>query len=264
MAQKKKFYAVRCGHKPGVYWTWEECKTQVDGYSNADYKGFSTLKDAEDYLGGGVRKLKPPSAEQVSGRNRAATSMALRGVGQQRASLKRVVIYTDGACTGNPGPGGYGVVLIHGEQRKELFAGFRLTTNNRMEILGCIAGLKGLKEPCEVTIYSDSRYVVNTMTKSWALRWRKHDWKRKDGNGEWKDALNSDLWAQMLDLCDRHWVSFKWVRGHSGNEGNERCDQLARAAAASGRLGIDAAYENPTQKRDSVFGTMTWLQSIER
>jgi ribonuclease HI len=93
------------------------------------------------------------------------------------------------------------------------------------------------------------------MTKSWALRWRKHGWKRKDVNGEWKDARNSDLWAQMLDLCDRHWVSFKWVRGHCGNEGNERCDQLARAAAASGRLAIDAAYEKPPRKRDSVVGT---------
>jgi ribonuclease HI len=155
----------------------------------------------------------------------------------------------------NPGPGGYGVVLIHGSQRKELAAGFRLTTNNRMEILGCIAGLQTLREPCDVTIYSDSRYVVNTMTKSWALRWRKHGWKRKDRNGEWKDALNADLWAQVLDLCDRHLVTFNWVRGHSGNEGNECCDQLARAAAASGRLAIDFAYENPPQKQDSGFAT---------
>jgi len=248
MAQKKKFYAVRCGHKTGVYRTWEECKTQVDGYSNADYKGFATLKDAEDYLNDGVKKPKPPSTEQMGGHSGASTSMAFAAGGQQRALLKQVVIYADGACTGNPGPGGYGVVLIHGEQRKELSAGFRLTTNNRMEILGCIAGLQELKKPCEVTIYSDSRYVVNTMTKSWALRWRKHGWKRKDKNGEWKDALNSDLWTQMLNLCDRHLVSFKWVRGHCGNEGNERCDQLARAAAASGRLEIDAAYEKPPER----------------
>jgi len=245
MAQKKKFYAVRCGHKPGVYRTWEECKAQVDAYSNADYRGFSTVKEAEDYLNDGVKKPN-------GGLDGAPTPMGLPGVDQHSVSLKQVVIYTDGACTGNPGPGGYGVVLIHGEHRKELSAGFRLTTNNRMEILGCIAALQELKKPCEVTIYSDSRYVVNTMTKSWALRWRKDGWKRKDGNGEWKDALNSDLWAQILDLCDRHRVSFEWVRGHCGNQGNERCDQLARGAAASGRLGIDAAYEDPLRKRDTV------------
>jgi ribonuclease HI len=165
---------------------------------------------------------------------------------QESGLRKHVVIYTDGACTGNPGPGGYGVVLLHGIHRKELAAGFRLTTNNRMEILGCIAGLQTLKQPCDVTIYSDSRYVVDAMTKAWAVKWRKNGWKRREAGGEWKDALNADLWDRMLDLCDRHSVTFKWVRGHDGNEGNERCDQLARAAAASGQFQIDLAYE---QKR---------------
>ena len=164
------------------------------------------------------------------------------------ARLKRVVIYADGACVGNPGPGGYGVVLIHGDQRKELSAGFRLTTNNRMEILGCIAGLQALRQACEVTIYSDSKYVVNSMTKAWALKWRRKGWKRKDENGNEKDVLNVDLWIQMLELCDKHRVRFEWVRGHAGNKGNERCDQLARAAAASGRLAIDAPYEKPVKR----------------
>jgi ribonuclease HI len=159
-------------------------------------------------------------------------------------SLKEVIIYTDGACTGNPGPGGYGVVLLHGKHRKELSAGFRLTTNNRMEILACVAGLSALKERCEVTIYSDSQYVVNAMTQSWALKWRSRGWKRKEKNGAMKEALNPDLWAQMLELCDRHRVKFIWVRGHDGNEGNERCDALARAAAAGTDLSIDAHYEN--------------------
>jgi ribonuclease HI len=163
---------------------------------------------------------------------------------QQPPSLKFVVMYTDGACTGNPGPGGYGVVLIHGSHRKELSAGFRMTTNNRMEILGCIAGLLALRAPCEVLVYSDSKYVVDAMTKSWAVRWRNQGWKRKDKNGGWQNALNSDLWAQMLDLCDQHKVTFNWVRGHSGNKENERCDELARAAAAAGQWAIDAAYES--------------------
>jgi ribonuclease HI len=161
----------------------------------------------------------------------------------QQFTTKEVVIYTDGACIGNPGPGGYGVVMNYREHRKELSAGFRLTTNNRMEILGCVAALSALKEPCRVTLYSDSQYVVNTMTKSWALNWKRRDWKRKDKRGDLVDALNVDLWQQMLELCDKHTVQFKWVRGHNGNEGNERCDELARAAAAAKMLGIDAAYE---------------------
>jgi ribonuclease HI len=152
--------------------------------------------------------------------------------------LKHVVIYTDGACLGNPGRGGYGVVLIHGKERKEFSRGFRLTTNNRMEMLACIVGLQALKSPCAVTLYSDSQYVINSMTKGWALRWRKNKWKR---NGE--DVPNADLWAQMLDLCDKHQVRFNWVRGHAGNKENERCDQLAREAALSSDMAIDSVYE---------------------
>jgi ribonuclease HI len=158
-------------------------------------------------------------------------------------TLKSIVIYSDGACIHNPGPGGYGVVIRYKEQQKELSEGFRLTTNNRMEILGCIAGLMALKERCEVTIYSDSRYVVDAMSKSWALRWRKNGWKRKDESGTRHDVLNQDLWVRMLELCEKHRVEFKWVRGHSGIEGNERCDQLARNAAASRSLGVDVEYE---------------------
>lgn len=245
MAQKR-FYAVKRGHKPGIYRTWQECRAQVDSYSNADYQGFPTLKDAETYLNGS----KPRSAphEPVEIQDVITIPNFIPGLIQTDVSLRTIVIYTDGACTGNPGPGGYGVVLIHGNQRKELSAGFRLTTNNRMEILGCIAGLKALNQPCDVTIYSDSKYVVDTMTKSWALKWRSRGWKRKDQNGELKDALNTDLWAQMVELCDQHRVRFKWIRGHDGNQENERCDQLARAAAALDRLGIDTVYENPTRK----------------
>ena len=156
--------------------------------------------------------------------------------------MKDVTIYTDGACLGNPGPGGYGVVITYGEHQKEMSDGFRLTTNNRMEIFGCVVALSALKERCRVTLYSDSQYVVNAMTKSWAANWKKRGWKRME-NGRLKDALNADLWQQMLDLCDKHEVRFEWVRGHNGVEGNERCDTLARSAAASGPLQIDLEYE---------------------
>jgi ribonuclease HI len=155
--------------------------------------------------------------------------------------MKDVVIYTDGACTGNPGPGGYGVILLYGNVRKELSAGFRLTTNNRMEMWGCIAGMVALKEACNVTLYSDSRYVVDAMTKAWVDRWSKNNWQRQS-DGKWQRVLNVDLWIQIADLCQKHRVRFEWVRGHDGNEGNERCDELARSAIL-GTLGIDSEYE---------------------
>jgi ribonuclease HI len=228
----KKIYAVRVGRKPGIYRSWEDCLSQVEGFSGAAFKSFTAQSDAEAYLNGDVKKAEPI------------------GPAPALESSNQVVIYTDGACTGNPGPGGYGVVMIHGANEKELSAGFRLTTNNRMEILACIAGLEALKRPSAVTIYSDSKYVVNAMNNSWAVKWRSRGWKRKLENGEMKDALNADLWAQMLDLCDKHEVTFRWVRGHDGNEGNERCDRLARSAAASPQLSIDTPYERLAGKME--------------
>lgn len=152
--------------------------------------------------------------------------------------LKQVTIYTDGACLGNPGPGGYGAVLLHGEVRKELSGGFRLTTNNRMEMMAAIVGLQSLKEPCVVTLYSDSQYVVNAITKGWAKKWKANGWKRNKTD----KAVNPDLWEQLLQLCDRHKVTFCWVRGHSGNIENECCDQLAVAAAKQKDLPPDTGY----------------------
>jgi ribonuclease HI len=145
--------------------------------------------------------------------------------------MKNITMYTDGACSGNPGPGGFGVVLLFfsGENtyRKELSGGFRQTTNNRMEMLSVITGLEALKEPCEVTVYSDSRYVVDAVSRGWAERWRINGWMRNKK----ERALNADLWERMLPLLKQHRVTFKWVKGHAGNTENERCDVLARKAA---------------------------------
>ncbi len=152
---------------------------------------------------------------------------------------KTVTLYTDGAALGNPGPGGYGAILIYRDHRKELSGGFRLTTNNRMEIVAAIAGLRALKGRCAVTVYTDSQYLANAMTKGWAKRWRASGWKRNKTDR----ALNPDLWQQLLDLCDRHDVTFSWLRGHAGTEENERCDQLARASAAKPDLPPDSGYE---------------------
>lgn len=151
---------------------------------------------------------------------------------------KQVVIYTDGACSGNPGPGGYGVVLLFGEHRKELSGGFRLTTNNRMELLGAIEGLRALKDRCSVKLHTDSQYVVNAIEKGWAAKWKANGWMRNK-----KDkAINPDLWEQLLKLCQQHKVQFVWVRGHSGDIENERCDVLAVAAAQKPNLPEDEGY----------------------
>ena len=156
---------------------------------------------------------------------------------------KRVTIYTDGGCDPNPGPGGYGVVLLSGRQRKELTGGYHLTTNNRMEILAVIKGLEALKTPSDVTVYSDSQYVVNAVTKGWARKWRAKDWWRtKD-----EKAKNPDLWARVLELCERHSVTFKWVKGHAGDEENERCDALA-TEAMQGPLVEDEGYTPEPKK----------------
>lgn len=154
------------------------------------------------------------------------------------SDLKEVTIYTDGACLGNPGPGGYGAVLRYKHHRKELSAGYKLTTNNRMELLAAIVALRALKERCRVTLYSDSRYVVDGITKGWAKKWQSNGWKRNKTD----EAINPDLWEQLLLLCDQHEVTFEWVKGHAGNPDNERCDQLANQAATGRFLLDDIAY----------------------
>lgn len=154
-------------------------------------------------------------------------------------SPKEVLIFTDGACSGNPGPGGYGVILQTNGRKKELSGGFKRTTNNRMEITAAITGLEALKNPCRVTLYSDSQYLVNAMNEGWARRWKTNGWMRNK-----KDkALNPDLWERLLRLCDRHNVSFQWVKGHSSHPENNRCDRLAVEAAGLPDLPEDEGYD---------------------
>ena len=149
--------------------------------------------------------------------------------------LKKVKIYTDGACSGNPGPGGYGTILKYNGQEKELSAGYKLTTNNRMELMAVIAGLESLKEKCRVDVYSDSKYIVDAVIKGWAKRWEQKGWMRNK-----KDpAKNPDLWERLLDLLDEHQVQMHWVKGHAGHPENERCDRLAVQAAAGKDLADD-------------------------
>lgn len=137
----------------------------------------------------------------------------------------KVEIFTDGACSGNPGPGGYGAILRVGEHTKEISGGEPQTTNNRMELMGVIAALSALKYPCDVVLTTDSKYVVDSVTKGWAKSWRAKGWIKSDK----KPALNADLWEKLLDLLDVHNVRFVWVKGHAGHPENERCDALAVA-----------------------------------
>ncbi|MFV9506236.1 MAG: ribonuclease HI [Oscillochloridaceae bacterium umkhey_bin13] len=158
--------------------------------------------------------------------------------------LKHVTIYTDGACRGNPGPGGYGAILITGAHRKELSGGFRRTTNNRMELLAVIVALRQLKHRCQVTVYSDSQYVVNGISKGWAKNWRAKGWMRNKTD----PAINPDLWGELLDLCAQHEVEFRWVRGHAGHPENERCDQLSVQATQQRDLPLDTGFEQASTR----------------
>ena len=242
MAKKKQYYVVIRGRRPGLYDQWygeEGAAAQVDGFVDAVYKGFYTLQEAAEWL----REIHaetlpelPPDLVDLLGlepaqpRREGASALLKAG---------KILIYTDGGASDNPGPGGYGVILRYRGHRRELSGGFRWTTNNRMELLACIEGLKALKRRCSVVLYSDSRYVVNGMSEGWAERWQAKGWKLANG----EDVKNADLWQQLAELCQQHEVEFRWVRGHSGNPDNERCDELAMAAAQGQDLAVDAAYE---------------------
>ncbi len=142
--------------------------------------------------------------------------------------MKKINIYTDGACSGNPGPGGWGAILEYGSVRKEISGGEADTTNNRMELTAFIKALEMLKEPCDITLCSDSKYVIDALQKGWAKGWRAKNWIKSDR----KPALNKDLWEHLLNLVEAHKLTYVWIKGHSGYAENERCDALAVAQAA--------------------------------
>ncbi len=230
MGKPKKYYAVVRGRHPGIYSAWfgaAGAEAQIRNYPGARYKGFAFLEEAREWMESPEhtrapsRRKTPPPPPESSGE-----------------TPEGIVMYTDGACRGNPGPGGYGAVILEGDQRTEMAEGYRLTTNNRMELLACIAALESLKAPASVALHSDSSYVVNGISKGWARKWRANNWMRTPR----EKARNADLWARLLDLCDRHRVRFVWVRGHAGNPENERCDALATGAAAGPDLLEDPEY----------------------
>jgi ribonuclease HI len=232
--KKKKYYAVFRGRKPGIYTTWfgeAGAEAQVRNFPRAIFKGFPSLEEARAFMA------------------RPKTAAAPRGIdggdpGRETAPAplddrERIDVYTDGGALGNPGPGGYGVVILDPSGRRELSGGFRRTTNNRMELTACIAALKQFDAPTALRLHSDSSYVVNGIEKGWAIKWRRNGWMR----GADAPAENADRWSELLSLCEFHDVRFVWVRGHAGNVENERCDRLAVAAAQQRNLPPDLPYE---------------------
>lgn len=162
--------------------------------------------------------------------------------------LPHATIYTDGGCIGNPGPGGFGVVLQVNGKTKELSGGYARTTNNRMELLAAIIGLEALPQAHQVTLFSDSKYLVNAVEKGWVYRWQANRWMR----GRKQKAENTDLWKRLLPLLDIHQVRFRWVKGHAGDPANERCDRLANTAAKKPGLPPDPGFK-PPNSQPSLF-----------
>jgi ribonuclease HI len=238
---KPKYYAVAVGRRPGIYTQWfgeGGAQVQVNGFAGARFKSFPTREQARRFMAsGGAQKTVHHDTDTPSKQRSSSTAASpAPPVGDEH----RVVIYTDGSSLGNPGPGGYGVVLALPEGDREYSGGYRRTTNNRMELLACIVGLEALASPAAVALYSDSRYVVDGITKGWAKRWQRGGWRKSSG----EPALNVDLWERLLAQCERHDVTFNWVKGHAGNPANERCDQLATQSAARPGLPVDPGYKN--------------------
>jgi ribonuclease HI len=242
-ANPKKYYAVARGKTPGIYTTWfgpTGAEIQIRGFTGARYKGFPTREEAEQWL----RDPAIISPAFPTNTTNATSTKKASAPGQ-------VHIYTDGGCRGNPGPGGYGAIIDDGKKQTELSRGYRLTTNNRMELMACIAALEVLEKPTDVVLHSDSSYVVNGISKGWARKWRSQNWMRTKTEA----AENADLWSRLLELCECHRVTFVWVKGHAGHPGNERCDQLATGAADGADPEEDRPYiEGRTKFTPDLIG----------
>ncbi|RZB33294.1 MAG: ribonuclease HI [Desulfobacteraceae bacterium Eth-SRB2] len=234
--KQKKYYSVIRGFKPGIYDAWygdDGAEIQVKGFSNPIYKGFKSFKEAQKWM-----DSFEGNGEAIYEQT-ATTYLSQITYSEIENSGANVIIYTDGGSLGNPGPGGFAAVIIKGKKIYEISGGYRLTTNNRMELMACVSALESIKPQSSVTLYSDSRYVVDAIAKGWAKRWQANSWMRN----KTEPAKNSDLWKRLLDLCEQSSVDFKWIKGHANIPGNERCDQLAKQAAMSNELTPDKIFE---------------------
>lgn len=227
---KKKYYAVAAGRTTGIFTDWAMTEKQVKGFAGAKFKSFATRVAAESWL------KKPVYTGKVADKK----DIPQPALQQQHTATDGIVIFTDGGSINNPGPGGYGIVICEGDKRQEISGGYRLTTNNRMEMMACLVALRTIENDTRpVILYSDSSYLINGISKGWAKKWRANGWRKSDK----QPALNSDLWLELLDVLEELDVTFRWVKGHAGNELNERCDKLAVASARKPNMPIDHGYE---------------------
>ena len=227
---KKKYYAVAVGRRSGIYHDWPTAEAQVKGFAGAKYKSFASEDEAKAWL------LHPEYGKKLGSDHRQASA-------QPPPPLRpgAISVCTDGGCSNNPGPGGYGIVIDDDGERREKSGGYRYTTNNRMEMMAAIIALESLRGCTKaIDLYSDSSYLVNGINKGWAEKWRRNLWRKADGG----PVQNIDLWQRLLAMVDILDVRFHWLKGHAGHEGNERCDQLAVAAIRQTGLAVDAAYED--------------------
>jgi ribonuclease HI len=231
----KKFYAIAKGVTPGIYTSWPEAEAQVKGFGGAKFKGFPSRAEAEAWL-------KDPN--KATAKSQTNTKSNTKKYPTPKLVNNCIEIYTDGGAINNPGPGGYGVVIVVDGNETELSGGYTHTTNNRMELMACIKGIESLTDKSRpIALFSDSSYVVNGISKGWAKGWRKRNWMKSDG----QPAINPDLWEQLLDLTENLEISFHWVKGHAGHPLNERCDQLAVQSARGENLVEDKEYRAKTE-----------------
>lgn len=228
---KKKFYAIAKGLTPGIYTCWAEAEAQVKGFGGAKFKGFPTRAEAEAWM-------KNPN--QAAAKPQKKANSSTKKITKPKLASNCIEIYTDGGAINNPGPGGYGVVIVADGNKTELSGGYNHTTNNRMELMACIKGVEFLADKSRpIALFSDSSYVVNGISKGWARGWRKRNWMKSDG----QPAINPDLWEKLLDLTENLEITFHWVKGHAGHPLNERCDQLAVQSARGNDLIEDKGYQ---------------------
>ena len=221
-----KYYAVESGCNPGIYTDWDEAWKQVDGFPGAKHKGFKTREEAEEFMADPT--YWPDSISEKS--KKAVTEK------YSDYPKNSIIVYADGSAIGNPGPGGYGVVTNTG---KTLSGGFKCTTNNRMELMAVIKALgKFKKRKKQILIHSDSSYVINGITKGWAMNWKRNKWVKSNGD----PAINPELWKKLLVLVKKLNVTFIKVKAHSGNPLNEKADKLANSAARKKGLPDDVGY----------------------
>ncbi len=215
----KKYYAVAVGRKCGIFTSWPSAEQEVKGFPGAKYKSFPTESAAKAWL-------ENPAYQTTAHKRKEKKKKA--SISAVPLPENAVVVYTDGGCINNPGPGGYGIVIEKDDSLQEISGGAAETTNNRMEMLAAIVALRKLKgEKRPIALFSDSSYLVNGVEKGWARNWRQQGWRKSDGS----PAKNSDLWEELLILLECCSVQLHWVKGHAGNPMNERCDQLANQTA---------------------------------